>query len=214
MTYYQNAQKKVSPASIFLPLFNCLGLATAFLHQCRSATAGHGLVPHCLALTFYKLILKALIAKLLQAAPSLWNNCGNYCTYSNHFLKAFLAKLLQTDLVFAARRPTCSKLMLKGQSFVCAVVANWTRVCHATTHLFRAHSQSFVCAVVENWPRVYPPTCSKLILKALLAKLLQIGLVFTGQSAQLCHAQAIEGVIGGWMLAAGQGGLASKPCSR
>jgi hypothetical protein len=41
---------KVSPASEFLPVFNCLIPASAFWHQGQSGTAGHELVQPCPAM--------------------------------------------------------------------------------------------------------------------------------------------------------------------
>jgi hypothetical protein len=42
-------QTKVSPASAFLQVGNCLSLASAFRHQGQSGTAGQGVVGHCAA---------------------------------------------------------------------------------------------------------------------------------------------------------------------
>jgi hypothetical protein len=39
--------EKISPESAFLPVLNCLSLASAFRHQGQPGTAGHGLVRHC-----------------------------------------------------------------------------------------------------------------------------------------------------------------------
>jgi hypothetical protein len=39
--------EKVSPASAFLLLSNCLSRASAFWHQGQSGNADHGLVRHC-----------------------------------------------------------------------------------------------------------------------------------------------------------------------
>jgi hypothetical protein len=46
----RNSGKKVSPASAFKPVVNCVNPASAFRHQAQSDTADHGLVRHCLAL--------------------------------------------------------------------------------------------------------------------------------------------------------------------
>ncbi len=45
--------KKVSLASAFLPVVNCLSPASAFRYQGQSGTAGHGLVRHCPAMQFH-----------------------------------------------------------------------------------------------------------------------------------------------------------------
>jgi hypothetical protein len=40
----QECEEKGSPASAFLPVVNCVSLASVFWHQGQSGTAGHGLV--------------------------------------------------------------------------------------------------------------------------------------------------------------------------
>jgi hypothetical protein len=46
----QRRKERVSPASAFLRLVNCVSPASAFRHQGESGTASHGLVRHCPAL--------------------------------------------------------------------------------------------------------------------------------------------------------------------
>jgi hypothetical protein len=52
----QNTGKKISPASAFLWLVNCVSPALAIRHYAQSGNAGHGLVRHCPAMSFaYKI---------------------------------------------------------------------------------------------------------------------------------------------------------------
>jgi hypothetical protein len=44
MPEYRNAGKKVSPASLVLPLVRLVSPTSAFRHRRQSGTAGHGLV--------------------------------------------------------------------------------------------------------------------------------------------------------------------------
>jgi hypothetical protein len=44
MPEYRNTGKKVSPASLVLPLVRCVSPASVFRHRPQSGTAGHGLI--------------------------------------------------------------------------------------------------------------------------------------------------------------------------
>jgi hypothetical protein len=46
----RNTGKKVSPASLVLPLVRQVSPASAFRHQPQSGTAGHGLIRQCPAM--------------------------------------------------------------------------------------------------------------------------------------------------------------------
>jgi hypothetical protein len=50
MTEFLNTGKKVSLASAFIPVVDCVNLASALLHQGQSGSADHGLVWHYPAL--------------------------------------------------------------------------------------------------------------------------------------------------------------------
>jgi hypothetical protein len=79
----RNTRKKVSPASLVLPLVRRVSPASAFRHRPQSGTAGHGLIRQCPAMA---------PTPFWETPPKISSSCGKG---QKNFLKKVMIEILK-----------------------------------------------------------------------------------------------------------------------